>query len=155
MLQANIIRPSNSLILMIPKADGGHRFCVDYRKLNKVTIPDKFPMPRIDDIFDKLQGSEWFSEIDLNSAFWLLSIKKSDIDKTAFSTPDGHYEFLRMPFGVTNGTHAFQRLMFIIFGENSNFIQTYLHNLIVHSDNSVTNHFQFLQYFLIKQEKLI
>jgi hypothetical protein len=83
MLQANIIRPSNSpyssLVLMIPKADGGHRFCVDYGKLNKVTIPDKFPMPRIDDIFDKLKGSEWFSKIDLNSAFWLLSIKESDI----------------------------------------------------------------------------
>lgn len=95
MLDANIIRPSkspwSSPVLIIPKADGGERFCVDYRKLNKITIPDKFPMPRIDDIFDRLQGSEWFSELDLNSAFWLLAIADTDIEKTAFSTPDGHY----------------------------------------------------------------
>ena len=85
---------------------------------------------RKDDIFDRLQGSEWFSELDLNSAFWFLAIADTDIEKTALSTPDGHYEFLRMPFGVTNGTHAFQRLMFIVFGDFSTFVQTYLDNLI-------------------------
>jgi hypothetical protein len=111
---------------MIPNADSGHGFCVNLRKVNKVTILDKFPMLFIDDIFDKLQGSEWFSEIDLNNLYWSLSIKESDFGKTAFSTP--------------------------IFGENSIFIQLYLDNFVIHSNHSVTNHFQF---FLIKQEKLI
>ena len=97
MLAANIIRPSHSPwsspILLLPKPDGGIRFCVDFRKWNRVTIQDKFPMPRIDDIFDRLQGSEYFSVIDLCSAFWLLQINTNDIEKTAFSTPDGHYEY--------------------------------------------------------------
>ena len=84
-------------------------------------------MPRIDDIFDNLQGSENFSEIDLCCAFWLLQINTHDIEKTAFSTPDGHYEFNRLPFGVTNVTRAFKRLMFNIYGHQP-FIELNLDN---------------------------
>ena len=76
----------------------------------------QLPMPRIDDIFDRLQVSEWFFELDLNTAFWLLAIADTDIKKTAFFLLK---KFLRMPLGVTNGTHAFQRLMFIVFGDFS------------------------------------
>ena len=105
-------------------------------------------MPRIDDIFDRLQGSKYFSEIDLNSAFWLLKILEQDIEKTAFSTPDGHYEFTRLPFGVTNGTRAFQRLMYNIYGHNS-FIEIYLDNLIVHSKDC-ESHLNYLKLIFTK-----
>ena len=105
-------------------------------------------MPRIDDIFDRLQGSEYFSEIDLCSAFWLLQINTHDIEKTAFSTPDGHYEFNRLPFGVTNGTRAFQRLMFNIYGHQP-FIEIYLDNLIIHSKDKIS-HFEFLKHIFEK-----
>jgi hypothetical protein len=152
MLDAHVIRPSHSPwsspILLLPKPDGGIRFCVDFRKLNRVTVQDKFPMPRIDDIFDRLQGSKYFSEIDLNSAFWLLKILEQDIEKTAFSTPDGNYEFTRLPFGVANGTRAFQRLMYNIYGHNS-FIEIYLDNLIVHSKDC-ESHLNYLKLIYTK-----
>ena len=155
MLKANIIRPScspySSPVLLINKPGGTKRFCVDYRKLNKATIQDQFPMPRIDDIFDRFNGSDIFSEFDFNSAFWSLAIDPKDIEKTTFSTPDAHYEFLRLPFGVTNGTRAFSRLMFTIFGDLS-FIQLYLDNLIVHSIG-IPNHFEHIKVLLTRVRK--
>ena len=152
MLDAKIIRPSQSPwsapILLLKKPDGSKRFCIDYRKINKVTIQDKFPMQRIDDIFDNFNGSEYFSEFDFNRAYWQLEIDKNDIEKTAFATPDAHYEFMRLPFGLTNGTRAFSRLMHTIFGDMK-CLQVYLDNVVVHSKTK-QKHFLDVKDFLIR-----
>ncbi|GJV84286.1 putative reverse transcriptase domain-containing protein, partial [Tanacetum coccineum] len=109
------IRPSSSPwgapILFVKNKDGSIRMGIDYRELNKVTVKNVYPLPRIKDLFDQIQGAKWFSKIDLRLGYHELKVREEDIPKTAFRTRYGHYEFVVMPFGLTNAPAIFMDLM--------------------------------------------
>jgi len=138
MLKRGIIEPSlsswSSPVVMVPKKNGKMRFCIDYRKLNSVTKKDNHPLPRIDELLDKFQGSKWFTSIDLKAGFWNVPIKEEDREKTAFITSEGLYQFKVMPFGLCNAPATFQRCMHKVIG---NLIYTkapvYLDDINIHS----------------------
>lgn len=115
LLRKGVIQESSSAyvspVVVVRKSDGTIRLCVDYRKLNQKTMRDAFHLPRIDESFDALQGAKFFSSIDLASGYHQVAVAEHDRHKTAFTTPFGLYEHLRMPFGVCNGPATFQRLM--------------------------------------------
>ena len=106
------VSPWGASVLFVKKKDGTLRLCVDYRQLNKMTVKNKYTLPRIDDSFDQLKGTSVFSNIDLRSRYHQLRIKDIDVHKTTFRTRYGHYEFLVMSFGLTNAPAAFMDLMF-------------------------------------------
>ena len=117
-LRLGVIRPSQSEwaspVLLVPKPDGSKRFCVDYRRLNLMTIKDSYPLPRMDECLDSLGDAVFFSTFDANCGYWQLDVDEKDRKKTAFVCHKGCFEYLRMPFGLCNAPASFQRAMDVI-----------------------------------------
>jgi hypothetical protein len=134
------IRPSTSPwaapVLFVEKKDGIKRTCIDYRSLNEVTIKNKYPLPRIKDLFDQLRGVSVFSKIDLRSGYHQLRIRTSDIPKTTFITKYGQYEFTVMSFGLTNAPAYFMYLMNSVFMDYlDKFVVVFIDDILIYSQN--------------------
>lgn len=143
LLANGLIRPSRSpfaarVVMVAKKGTDKRRFCVDYRALNGATVKDKFPMPRIDDALDSLRGAKIFSTLDLASGYWQVRMREGDIEKTAFVTPSGLYEFLVMPFGLCNAPATFQRMMQAVFRDMP-YVRVYLDDIVVFSKDPETH----------------
>jgi len=138
LLDKQFVRPSVSPwgapVLLVKKKDGTMRLCVDYLQLNKVTIRNKYPLPRIDDLMDQLVGACVFSKIDLRSGYHQIRVKSEDIPKTTFRTRYSHYEYLVMPFGVTNDPGVFMDYMNRVFHPYlDSFVVVFIDDILVYS----------------------
>ncbi|KAL8120809.1 hypothetical protein AgCh_017842 [Apium graveolens] len=160
LLDKGVIRPSVSPwgapVLFVKKKDGSMRLCIDYRELNKLTIKNKYPLPRIDDLFDQLKGASCFSKINLRYGYHQLKIKAEDIPKTAFRTRYGHYEFLVMAFGLTNAPAAFMDLMNRVFKQYlDTFVIVFIDDILIYSKTE-EDHKEHLRIFLeiLRKDKL-
>ena len=138
MLEMGVVRPSTSPyaspIVMVKKKDGSNRVCVDFRKLNKITEVDPEPMTTAEDLFRRLSGKKYLSKIDLTKGYWQIPVAPEDVHKTAFVTPDGQYEFTRMPFGMVNsGATLVRGLRKILEGMPG--VGSYIDDIVIYSDS--------------------
>jgi len=138
LMEKQFIRPSTSPwgapVLLVKKKDGSSRLCVDYRQLNKMTIKNKYPLPRIDGLMNQLHGSSVFSKIDLRSGYHQILVKADDVQKTAFRSRYGHYEYVVMPFGVTNALTVFMDYMNRIFRPFlDKFVVVFIDDILIYS----------------------
>ena len=160
LLAQGFIRPSVSPygapILFVPKKDGRWRLCIDYRALNKQTIKDRFPLPRIDELLERLGTARVFTALDLASGYHQIGVAEGAIERTAFRTNRGHFEFIVMPFGLANAPATFQRLMNEIFkNELNEFVLVYLDDILIFS-KTMEEHWQHLRIALqrLREAKL-
>jgi len=160
LLELGYIRTSNSpyraLILVVKKKECSIRMCVYYRSLNKFTIKDEYPLPKIDDLLDSMKGETIFSKMDLRSGYHQIRIHPKDIEKNSLTTRDGHYEFLVIPFGLMNSLAKFMRFMNTILRPFlGKFIEVFLDDIMIFSKTK-EEHVENLQKFLktLRQEKL-
>ncbi|KAA0060413.1 pol protein [Cucumis melo var. makuwa] len=158
LLDKGFIRPSVSPwgapILFVNKKDGSMRLCIDYRELNKVTVKNRYPLPRIDDLFDQLQGATVFSKIDLRSGYHQLRIKDGDVPKTAFCSRYGHYEFIVTSFGLTNAPAVFMDLMNRVFREFlDTFVIVFIEDILIYSKTEA-EHEEHLRWSLLDPAKI-
>ena len=138
LVKAGFVQPSKSPygapVLFVKKKDGTQRMCVDYRALNNITIKNSYPLPRVDELFDRLEGARYFSKIDLRSGYHQIRIDPDDVPKTAFRTRYGHFEFLVLPFGLTNAPGTFMHLMHQVFREFlDDFVLVFLDDILIYS----------------------
>src|SRR4029078_13503138 len=148
--------PFGAPILFVKKKDGTMRMCVDYRALNRITIKNSYPLPRVDELFDRLQGARYFSKIDLRSGYHQIRISPEDVPKTAFRTRYGHFEILVLPFGVTNAPATFTHLMHHALGRFlDSFVIVFLDDILIYSktrEDHVKHVRQVLE--ILRKEKL-
>ncbi|GKA04171.1 putative reverse transcriptase domain-containing protein, partial [Tanacetum coccineum] len=154
------IRPSSSPwgapVLFVKKKDGSFRMCIDYQELNKLTVKNRYPLPRSDDLFDQLQGSSVYSKIDLMLGYYQLRVREEYIPKTAFRTRYGHYEFQVMPFGLTNAPAVFMDLMNRVCKPYlDKFVIVFIDDILIYSKNK-QEHEEHLKLILelLKKEEL-
>ena len=138
LLAGGLIRPSMSPygapVLFARKKGGEWRMCIDYCALNKITVKDKFPLPRAEDLFDQLKGAKYFTKIDLKSGYHQIKVRADDVPKTTFRTPLGAFEWLVMPFGLTNAPATFQRFVNHILQEHlCDFVCVYMDDILIYS----------------------
>jgi hypothetical protein len=160
LLDKKFIRPSVSPwgapVLLVKKKDGSMRLCIDYRQLNKVTIRNRYPLPRIDDLMDQLVSARVFSKIDLRSGYHQIKVKDEDMQKTTFRTRYGHYEYSVMPFAVTNAPGVFMEYMNRIFHAYlDHFVVVFIDDILIYS-KSEEEHAEHLNIVLqmLKEKKL-
>ncbi|GJS73809.1 putative reverse transcriptase domain-containing protein [Tanacetum coccineum] len=138
LLERGFIRPSVSPwgapVLFVKKKDGSMRLCIDYRELNRIIVRNRYPLPRIDDLFNELPGAKFFSKIDLGSGYHQLYVKEQDVSKIAFQTRYGHYEFRVMSFGLTNALAIFMDLVNRVFHEYlDRFVTVFIDDILMYS----------------------
>ncbi|KAI2667949.1 Retrovirus-related Pol polyprotein from transposon 17.6 [Labeo rohita] len=138
MLKLGVIEPSwspwSSPIVMVPKPDGTLRFCNDFRRLNEVSEFDGYPMPRVDELLDRLARARYISTLDLTKGYWQVPLSPEDKAKTAFSTPTGHWQYCRLPFGLHGAPATFQRMMDILLRPHQAYAAAYLDDVVIHSE---------------------
>jgi hypothetical protein len=160
LLKAGFIQPSKSPygapVLFVKKKDGTMRMCIDYRALNAITVKNKYPLPRIDELFDRLQGAKYFSKIDLRSGYHQIRVNPDDVPKTAFRTRYGHFEFLVLPFGLTNAPATFMHMMQRMLGGTlDDFTIVFLDDILIFSKTLAEHESHVKQVLqLLRQSKL-
>ncbi len=138
MLKLGVIEPSrspwSSPIVMVPKPDGTLRFCNDFRRLNEVSEFDGYPMPRVDELLDRLGRARYISTLDLTKGYWQVPLSENAKPKTAFSTSSGHWQYRTLPFGLHGAPATFQRMMDILLRPHQSYAAAYLDDVVIHSE---------------------